>query len=31
LFKKGKVVRKLREKDFVPVLLKEITEMVGAP
>jgi (E)-4-hydroxy-3-methylbut-2-enyl-diphosphate synthase len=30
LFKKGKVVRKLREKDFVPVLLKEINEMVGA-
>ena len=27
LFKKGKVVRKLREKDFVPVLLKEIHEM----
>ena len=27
LFKKGKVVRKLREKDFVPVLLKEIYEM----
>jgi (E)-4-hydroxy-3-methylbut-2-enyl-diphosphate synthase len=26
LFKKGKVVRKLREKDFVPVLLKEIYE-----
>jgi (E)-4-hydroxy-3-methylbut-2-enyl-diphosphate synthase len=29
LFKRGKVVRKLREKDFVPVLLKEINEMVG--
>jgi (E)-4-hydroxy-3-methylbut-2-enyl-diphosphate synthase len=29
LFKKGKVVRKLREKDFVPVLLKEIQEIVG--
>jgi len=27
LFKKGKIVRKLREKDFVPVLLKEIDEM----
>ena len=27
LFKKGKVVRKLREKDFVSVLLKEIQEM----
>ncbi len=27
LFKKGKVVRKLREKDFVSVLLKEIREM----
>ncbi len=27
LFKKGKVVRKLPEKDFVPVLLKEIYEM----
>jgi (E)-4-hydroxy-3-methylbut-2-enyl-diphosphate synthase len=27
LFKKGKVVRKLREKDFIPVLLKEICEM----
>ncbi len=30
LFRKGKVVRKLREKDFVPVLLKEINEMAGA-
>jgi (E)-4-hydroxy-3-methylbut-2-enyl-diphosphate synthase len=30
LFKKGKVVKRLREKDFVPVLLKEIYEMVGA-
>jgi len=29
LFKKGKVVRKLKEKDFVPVLLNEIKEMVG--
>jgi (E)-4-hydroxy-3-methylbut-2-enyl-diphosphate synthase len=29
LFKKGKVVRKLKEKDFVPVLLDEIKEMVG--
>jgi (E)-4-hydroxy-3-methylbut-2-enyl-diphosphate synthase len=27
LFKKGKVVSKLKEKDFVPVLLKEIEEM----
>jgi len=27
LFKKGKVVRKLQEKDFVPMLLKEIYEM----
>ena len=27
LFKKGKVVRKLKEKDFVSVLLKEIQEM----
>ncbi len=27
LFKKGKVVRKVREKDFVPVLLKEVQEM----
>jgi (E)-4-hydroxy-3-methylbut-2-enyl-diphosphate synthase len=27
LFKKGKVIRKLREKDFVPVLLSEIQEM----
>jgi len=27
LFKKGRVVRKLKEKDFVPVLLKEIQEM----
>jgi (E)-4-hydroxy-3-methylbut-2-enyl-diphosphate synthase len=27
LFKKGKVVRKLKEKEFVPVLLKEIYEM----
>ncbi len=30
LFKKGKVVRKLREKDFVPVLLNEIKEMAEA-
>jgi (E)-4-hydroxy-3-methylbut-2-enyl-diphosphate synthase len=30
LFKKGKVIRKFREKDFVPVLLKEITETVEA-
>ena len=27
LFKKGKVVRKLKEKDFVSVLLNEIQEM----
>ena len=27
LFKKGEVVRKLKEKDFVPALLKEIEEM----
>jgi len=27
LFKKGRIVRKLKEKDFVPVLLKEICEM----
>jgi (E)-4-hydroxy-3-methylbut-2-enyl-diphosphate synthase len=27
LFRKGKVVRKLKEKDFVPVLLKEIQKM----
>jgi (E)-4-hydroxy-3-methylbut-2-enyl-diphosphate synthase len=27
LFKKGKVGRKVREKDFVPVLLREIYEM----
>ncbi len=27
LFKKGKVVRKLKEKDFVPVLLREIQQM----
>jgi len=30
LFKKGEVVRKLREKDFVSALLKEIEEMVEA-
>jgi (E)-4-hydroxy-3-methylbut-2-enyl-diphosphate synthase len=29
LFKKGEVVRKLREKDFLSVLLKEIQKMVG--
>ena len=29
LFKKGKVVRKLKEKEFVSVLLKEIQEMTG--
>ncbi len=27
LFKKGKVVRKIREEEFIPVLLKEIREM----
>jgi (E)-4-hydroxy-3-methylbut-2-enyl-diphosphate synthase len=27
LFKKGEVVRKLKEKDFISVLLKEIQEM----
>jgi (E)-4-hydroxy-3-methylbut-2-enyl-diphosphate synthase len=31
LFKKGKVVRKLKEKDFVPVLLKEIQEITKEP
>jgi (E)-4-hydroxy-3-methylbut-2-enyl-diphosphate synthase len=31
LFKKGKVVRKLKEKDFVPVLLKEIQKMTEEP
>ena len=30
LFKKGEVVRKLRERDFVPVLLREIYEMSRA-
>jgi len=29
LFKKGKVVRKLKEKDFVSVLLKEVYEIAG--
>jgi len=29
LFKKGRVVRKVKEKDFVQVLLKEVGEMVG--
>jgi (E)-4-hydroxy-3-methylbut-2-enyl-diphosphate synthase len=29
LFRKGRVVRKVREKDFVQVLLKEVGEMVG--
>ena len=29
LFKKGRVVRKVKEKDFVQVLLKEVREMVG--
>jgi (E)-4-hydroxy-3-methylbut-2-enyl-diphosphate synthase len=27
LFQKGKVVRKIREKEFVPVLLEEIRKM----
>jgi len=31
LFRKGEVVKKLREKVFVPVLLKEIYEMTKAP
>jgi (E)-4-hydroxy-3-methylbut-2-enyl-diphosphate synthase len=31
LFKKGKVVRKLKERDFVSVLLKEIREMTDGP
>jgi (E)-4-hydroxy-3-methylbut-2-enyl-diphosphate synthase len=30
LFKKGKVVRKIREEEFIPVLLKEIREMANA-
>lgn len=29
LFKKGKVIRKIREEDFIPVLLEEIREMTG--
>jgi len=29
LFKKGKVVRKIREDDFIPVLLKEIKKMAS--
>lgn len=29
LFKKGKVVRKIREEEFIPVLLKEIGEMTN--
>ena len=31
LFKKGKVVKKVKERDFVSVLLKEIREMAGGP
>ncbi len=31
LFKKGKVVKKVREKDFASVLLREIREMTEAP
>lgn len=30
LFKKGKVVRKIREEEFIPVLLKEIRQMTDA-
>lgn len=29
LFKKGKIVRKLKEKDFAQVLLNEVREMAG--
>ena len=29
LFKKGKIVKKVKEADFAPVLLKEIQEMAG--
>jgi len=29
LFKKGQVIRKIREEEFLPVLLEEIREMVG--
>ena len=31
LFKKGKVVRKIREEEFIPVLLAEIGEMIRNP
>jgi (E)-4-hydroxy-3-methylbut-2-enyl-diphosphate synthase len=30
LFKKGKIVRKIREEEFIPVLLEEIREMTGS-
>ncbi len=30
LFKRGKIIRKVKEADFVPVLLKEIQEMAGS-
>jgi (E)-4-hydroxy-3-methylbut-2-enyl-diphosphate synthase len=29
LFKKGKIVRKIREEEFIPVLLGEIRAMTG--
>jgi (E)-4-hydroxy-3-methylbut-2-enyl-diphosphate synthase len=29
LFKKGKIVRKIREEDFVQVLMEEINKMIG--
>lgn len=31
LFKRGKIIRKVKEADFAPVLLKEIQEMAGSP
>ncbi len=31
LFKRGKIVRRVKERDFVPVLLKEIHEMIKDP
>jgi (E)-4-hydroxy-3-methylbut-2-enyl-diphosphate synthase len=31
LFKKGKVIKKLREKDFASVLLREVQEMTKEP
>jgi (E)-4-hydroxy-3-methylbut-2-enyl-diphosphate synthase len=30
LFKKGRIVRKIREEDFVPVLIEEIRQMLGS-